>query len=89
MIGSDETKKKIQVLKKIEDNSYEVTHDIKLPVSEESDKEEFDIEGMEIGKDNTLFVIGSPSLKRKKVDPEETYKKNRMSNLRQNQEIST
>ncbi|MDJ0716808.1 MAG: DUF3616 domain-containing protein [Prochloraceae cyanobacterium] len=77
VIGSDETKKKIQVLKKIEDNSYKVSHDIKLPVSEGSDKEEFDIEGMEIGKDNTLFVIGSHSLKRKKVKPEKTYEENR------------
>ena len=77
MIGSDETKKKIQVLKKIEDNFYEVSHDIKLPVSEGSDKEEFDIEGMEIGKVNTLFVIGSHSLKRKKVDPKKTYEENR------------
>ncbi len=77
VIGSDETKKKIQVLKKIEDNSYEVTRDIKLPVPEESDREEFDIEGMEIGKDNTLFVIGSHSLKRKKVKPEKTYEENR------------
>ena len=77
VIGSDETKKKIQVLEKINDNSYKVSHDIELPVSEGSDKEEFDVEGMELGKDNTLFVIGSHSLKRKKVDPERTYKKNR------------
>ncbi len=77
VIGSDETKKKIQVLKKIEDKSYEVARDIKLPDPEESDREEFDIEGMEIGKDNTLFVIGSHSLKRKKVKPEKTYAENR------------
>ena len=77
IIGSDETKKKIQVLQQVEDNSYEVTNDIELLIPEESESEEFDIEGMEITQDHTLFVIGSHSLKRKKIDPDKTYEKNR------------
>lgn len=80
IIGSDETRKKIQVLDQVKDNVYEVyevNHGIKLPISEESQQEEFDIEGMELGRDNTLFIIGSHSAKRKTVKSQNTYQENR------------
>ena len=80
-IGSDESKRKIQILQQKESSefTYEVRKDleIKLPVLAEEDDQEIDIEGMSISNGNTLFVIGSHSLKRLKVKTDETYDQNR------------
>lgn len=82
-IGSDESKRKIQILQKAGEG-YEVKDDleIKLPVLAEEYAQEVDIEGMSIGLDKhgnyTLFVIGSHSLRRLKVKKDdETYLTNR------------
>ncbi len=78
-LGSDESKRKIQILQKNGDG-YEVKDglEIKLPVLAEEYDQEIDIEGMSISNGNTLFVIGSHSLKRLKLDADEkTYLQNR------------
>lgn len=77
-IASDETKRKIQILEKKTSDSYEVRTDleIKLPVLAEQEDQEIDIEGMSMSHGNTLFVIGSHSLKRLKLEDEETYEDN-------------
>ena len=77
-IGSDESKRKIQILQQKE-SYYEVRDDleIKLPVLAEEDDQEIDIEGMSISNGNTLFVIGSHSLKRLRLKADKTYLKNR------------
>jgi len=78
-IASDESKRTIQILEKKESDCYEVRKDleIELPVLTEQDEQEIDIEGMSISNDNTLFVIGSHSLKRLKLKDEEAYHNNR------------
>ena len=77
-IASDESKRKIQILEKKTSDCYEVRKDleIKLPVLAEQDDQEIDIEGMSISDDDTLFVIGSHSLKRLKLKDDETYHNN-------------
>ncbi len=83
-IGSDESKRKIQILEKEKEQKnqeivYKVKEDleIKLPHLCEDTKQEIDIEGMSISDENTLFVIGSHSLKRLKVKDDKTYCQNR------------
>ncbi|MEM9273857.1 MAG: DUF3616 domain-containing protein, partial [Cyanobacteria bacterium P01_F01_bin.143] len=78
-IASDESKRKIQILEKKTPDSYEVREDleIKLPVLAEQDDQEIDIEGMSMSNGNTLFVIGSHSLKRLKIKDDKTYIDNR------------
>ena len=80
-IGSDESKRKIQILEKegTDSKSYKVKDEleIELPVLAEEDEQEIDIEGMSISNGNTLFVIGSHSLKRLRVKEDETYLTNR------------
>jgi len=78
-IGSDESKRKIQILQMQGDNVYQVKDDleIKLPVLAEEDDQEIDIEGMSISNGNTLFVIGSHSLRRLRVREDKTYLENR------------
>lgn len=73
-IGSDESQDRIQILKKTPSGGYAVLRDIVLSDSEED--EELDIEGMSIDGD-TLYVIGSHSLRRKKVKSDKTYNQNR------------
>ncbi|MEM7760098.1 MAG: DUF3616 domain-containing protein [Cyanobacteria bacterium P01_A01_bin.40] len=77
-LGSDESKRKIQILENV-NASYQVRDDltIELPVLSQNEGQEIDIEGMAISKDNTLFVIGSHSLKRSKVKASKTYLENR------------
>ena len=69
---------KIQILQKDGDR-YVVNDDleIKLPVLAEQDDQEIDIEGMSISHGDTLFVIGSHSLKRLTVKDDLTYEENR------------
>lgn len=69
LIGADEGNT-IQVLKPNQDkSSYQVIENIELPVPN-ADKEEIDIEGLAVA-DNLVYVVGSHSLNRKKVKPEE------------------
>ncbi|MEM8780629.1 MAG: DUF3616 domain-containing protein [Cyanobacteria bacterium P01_G01_bin.49] len=80
-IGSDESKRKIQILEKKQEQEaiYKVKKklEIELPVLAENDDEEIDIEGMSISDEKTLFVIGSHSLKRSKIKSDKTYEENR------------
>ena len=77
-IGSDESKRKIQILEK-EENFYKFQPnlEIELPASAENEDQEIDIEGMSISNGDTLFIIGSHSLKRLKVKTKNSYLKNR------------
>lgn len=77
-IGSDESKRKIQILQQ-QEAVYTVMDDleIKLPVLAEEEDQEIDIEGMSISNGNTLFVIGSHSLRRLRVREDKTYLENR------------
>ena len=77
-IGSDESKRKIQILKK-EGDGYVVKEDleIKLPVLAEQDEQEIDIEGMSMSNGDTLFVVGSHSLKRLTIKDNKPYSDNR------------
>jgi broad specificity phosphatase PhoE len=67
VIGSDETRE-IQVLKRAEDG-YDVQHSIKfLPRDNETEKDEIDIEGIaRHGNNDTFFIVGSHSGKRKNI----------------------
>lgn len=78
-IGSDENKRRVQILEKQQGNVYRVRDDleIQLPVLAEREDQEIDIEGMSINNGNTLFIIGSHSLKRSKVKDDKTYLENR------------
>ncbi|ELS05180.1 Protein of unknown function (DUF3616) [Xenococcus sp. PCC 7305] len=77
-IGSDESKRKIQILEQKQSDCYEVKDklEIALPVLSEQEDQEIDIEGMSISNGNTLFIVGSHSLKRLKTD-KKTYLSNR------------
>ena len=81
-VGSDESQKRVQLLKQTSEHGYEIDKDleIELPVSKKSD--EIDIESIAFDKENIcLYVIGSHSQKRKTVriegDKAETAAKNR------------
>lgn len=73
VIGNDEDND-VLVLKRVNDGKYEELEKIKL-LSEEAD-EEIDIEGITC-HGRTIYVIGSHSRKRTKVDPEKKQSKNR------------
>jgi hypothetical protein len=68
LVGADEGGK-IKVLKQQADQSYKVDYGIEL-----GDRE-IDIEGI-TSEGDTVYVIGSHSYKRKKVDPVATYARN-------------
>lgn len=70
-IGSDESKRRVQLLKQTSKHVYEVDKDleIELPIK---GSDEIDIEGIAFDKENTcLYVIGSHSRKRKTVKIED------------------
>ncbi|MEM9487282.1 MAG: DUF3616 domain-containing protein [Cyanobacteria bacterium P01_F01_bin.116] len=70
-VGSDESQKRVQLLKQTSKHGYEIDKDleIELPVSKKSD--EIDIESIAFDQKNTcLYIIGSHSQKRKTVRAE-------------------
>jgi Protein of unknown function (DUF3616) len=70
VIGADEGKQ-VQVLKR-QGEDYAVVNDITL----NANAKEIDIEGIACDR-NTVYVVGSHSAKRPKIDDEATYEKNR------------
>lgn len=70
LLASDETNL-VQVLKR-QGDGYAVAHDVVLNAA----AKEIDIEGLARDGD-MVYVLGSHSYKRKKVDPNKSYKKNR------------
>jgi hypothetical protein len=70
LLGSDETNR-VQVLKRA-GARYELSHDVTLAPG----ANEIDIEGLARDGD-TVYVLGSHSWTRKKLDPEDTYEQNR------------
>lgn len=80
VIGSDEgigpeNENLIQFLEK-KDNHYKVSHDVLLFKGNNTDGKEMDIEGIAV-EGNRVYVVGSHSLRRKKVEADKKYKKNR------------
>ena len=75
-VGEDENKNYIQLLKKGEDNSYAVHNNIFLFDGNKIEGKEMDIEGIAVASNN-VYIIGSHSSKRKKVNEDKKYKKNR------------
>ena len=82
IVGSDEAvgekgnENVIQLLKRESNGQYQVTHNHLLLEANKSDGRELDIEGLATEGHN-VYVVGSHSSKRKKIDPSESYKKNR------------
>ncbi len=74
--GKDENKNYIQLLKKGKDDSYKVHNNILLFKGNKADGKEMDIEGITV-ESNYVYIIGSHSSKRKKVNGNKKYKKNR------------
>ena len=74
LLGSDEGAR-IEVVKGRLDAGYD-TDDSKIPLSRSPDDEEVDIEGI-AGEGSLFYVVGSHSLKRKRVKPDKSQKKNR------------
>jgi hypothetical protein len=66
----------IQVLSMQADDQYVVSGDIVLFAGDKENGKELDIEGIAV-EDNHIYVIGSHSSKRKTVEPDKSYKKNR------------
>jgi hypothetical protein len=66
----------IQVLSMQADDQYVVIDDIVLFTGDKENGKELDIEGIAV-EDNYIYVIGSHSSKRKTVEPDKSYKKNR------------
>jgi hypothetical protein len=66
----------IQVLSMQADDQYVVSGDIVLFTGDKENGKELDIEGIAV-EDNYIYVIGSHSSKRKTVEPDKSYKKNR------------
>ena len=75
-IGSDESRDRIQILQKRSISEYRVIRDISLTRSSQKSTEELDIESIAIDGD-TLYAIGSHSLRRKAVRLTNTCKQNR------------
>ena len=70
IIGADEGNK-VKVLK-LNGSSYQT---VGSGIQLDSLKKEIDIEGIAC-EDNTVYVVGSHSCKRKKIDPEKSYEEN-------------
>ncbi len=70
IVGADESNK-VKVLK-FDGTNYDVVGKVEL----NSAKDEIDIEGI-ASEDNTVYVVGSHSWKRKKIDPGDSYAGNR------------
>lgn len=81
IVGSDESQSKLTVLHQNNHSttpySYEVLREIHCPTSFGEDEEELDIEGLEITSEGMLYIVGSHSLKRKKVKANKTQAENR------------
>lgn len=73
--GEDGNKNYIQLLSKNLEN-YQIHNNILLFKGNKSDGKEMDIEGLAVER-RTLYVIGSHSLKRKKLKSDSKYEKNR------------
>ncbi len=75
-VGPKENENIIQILREVEDNRYQVLHDILLFKGKKEDGKEMDIEGLAVEGD-TVFVIGSHSAVRSRAKEDKSHKKNR------------
>ena len=66
----------IQVLSRQADDQYVVTSDIVLFTGDKESGREMDIEGIAV-EGEYIYVVGSHSSKRKRVEADKSYKKNR------------
>ncbi|MEO0867241.1 MAG: DUF3616 domain-containing protein [Cyanobacteria bacterium J06642_11] len=78
-VGSDESKKRVQVLKKTSDHTYRVDKDLEIELPAGEGALEIDIESMAFDADKTcLYIVGSHSQKRRTVKIEaKTVQENR------------
>ncbi len=61
-IGSDESKKRVQLLKNISDHTYEVDKDLEIELPAAKNALEIDIESIAVDEGNTcLYIVGSHS----------------------------
>ena len=75
-VGPKKNENIIQILREVEDDRYEVLHDILLFKGKKEDGKEMDIEGLAVEGD-TVFVVGSHSAVRSRVKDDKSNKKNR------------
>ncbi|MBI1880867.1 MAG: DUF3616 domain-containing protein [Chloroflexi bacterium] len=77
-VGQDKNENIIQLLEEVEADHYNVSNDILLFKGNDTDGNELDIEGIAV-EGNKVYVVGSHSLRRRKVDTSKRYQKNRES----------
>lgn len=71
-VGSDESKKRVQLLKQISDQEYEVNKDLDIELPTDTKAGEIDIESIAFASNkDCLYIVGSHSQKRKTVKIEE------------------
>lgn len=75
-VGETEDENVIQVLKEVNSEHYEVNHEILLFKGSKEEGKELDIEGIDVEGD-TMYVVGSHSLRRKRIKSDKKYAKNR------------
>ena len=75
-VGEAENENVIQVLKEVNSNHYQVSHEILLFKGSKEEGKELDIEGIDV-EGNTMYVVGSHSLRRKRIKSKKDYQKNR------------
>lgn len=74
-VGEEENKNIIQFLEPEGDNKYKIRNDILLFKGDEKDGKEMDIEGIAVDG-HVVYVIGSHSAKRSRVEAKKKYKTN-------------
>ncbi len=75
-VGSENSVNKVQILKQIDQGHFHYRKDIELFTGNKDDGLEMDIEGLAM-QGNELFVVGSHTLRRPSVHPENSRAQNR------------
>ncbi len=75
-VGETEDENVIQVLREVNSEHYEVSHEILLFKGSKEEGKELDIEGIDVEGD-MMYVVGSHSLRRKRIKSDKKYAKNR------------